>query len=100
MQAKERELSTPTPLKCSCTAPMAPSPDSVFYPPDSPSPSSPSGKDSETTKNRRPSSGSRETHRHSLCTTGISLPLADPLPLPNGTPVRKPIPLEGIAKAH
>ena len=100
MHAMGREPSTPTPPKCSRTAPTAPSPDSVFYPPDSPPPSSPSGKDSENTKNRRPSSGPRETHRHSLRTTGISLPLADPLPLPNGTPVRKPIPLEGIAKAH
>ena len=100
MHAMGREPSTPTPPKCSRTAPTAPSPDSVLYPPDSPPPSSPSGKDSENTKNRRPSSGPRETHRHSLRTTGISLPLADPLPLPNGTPVRKPIPLEGIAKAH
>ena len=100
MHAMGREPSTPTPPKCSRTAPTAPSPDSVLYPPDSPPPSSPSGKDSENTKNRRPSSGPRETHRHSLRTTGISLPLADPLPLPNGTPVRKPIPLEGIARAH
>jgi len=100
MQAKERELSTPTPLKCSRTAPTAPSPDSALYPPDSPPPSSLSGKDSENTKNRRPSSGPRETHSHSPRTAGISLPLADPLPLPNGTPVRKPIPLEGIARAH
>jgi hypothetical protein len=100
MHAMGREPSTPTPPKCSRTAPTAPSPDSVLYPPDSPPPSSPSGKDSENTKNRRPSSGPRETHRHSLRTTGISLPLADPLPLPNGTPVRKPIPLKGIAKAH
>ena len=100
MHAMGREPSTPTPLKCSRTAPTAPSPDSVFYPPDSPPPSSLSGKDSENTKNRRPSSGPRETHRHPLRTTGISLPLADPLPLPNGTPVRKPVPLEGIARAH
>ena len=87
-------------LKCSRTAPTAPSPDSTLYPPDSPPPSSLSRKDSENTKNRRPSSGPRETHRHPLRTTGISLPLADPLPLPNGTPVRKPVPLEGIARAH
>ena len=100
LDAMGREPSTPTPLKCSCTAPTAPLPDSVFYPPDSPPPSSLSGKDSENTKNRRPSSGPRETHRHPLRTTGISLPLADPLPLPNGTPVRKPVPLEGIARAH
>ena len=100
MQAKERELSTPTPLKCSRTAPTAPSPDSVLYPPGSPPPSSLSGKDSENTKNRRPSYGPRETHSHSPRTAGISLPLADPLPLPNGAPVRKPIPLEGIARAH
>ena len=100
MHAMGREPSTPTPPKCSRTAPTAPSPDSVFYLPDSPPQSSLSGKDSENTKNRRPSSGPRETHRHSLRTTGISLPLADPLPLPNGTPVRNPVPLEGIARAH
>ena len=34
LDAMGREPSTPTPLKCSCTAPTAPLPDSVFYPPD------------------------------------------------------------------
>jgi len=53
-----------------------------------------------TKKNRRPSSGPRKTHGHSLHTAGISLPLADPPSLPNGTPVSTPTPLEGIARTH
>ena len=95
MQAKERALSTPTP---SNGLRKAPSPNSVLYPPDPPSPSGLSGKAPETTKNRRPSSGPRETHDHSLHTAGVSLPLADPPYPPNGTPVRTPIPLGGIAR--
>ena len=87
MHAMGREPSTPTPLKCSYTAPTAPSPDSVLYPPDPPPLSSLSGEASKTTKNRRPSSGPRKTHGHSLHTAGISLPLADPPSPPNGTPV-------------
>jgi len=74
-QAKEREPSTPPPSNGSC---KESSPDSVFFPPESPPLSSLSGEGSKTTKNRRPSSGPRKTHSYSSHTTGISLPLADP----------------------
>ena len=59
MQAKERAPSTPTPSNGSC---KASSPDSAFYPPDSPSLSSPNGEAPKNTKNRRPSCGPRKKY--------------------------------------
>ena len=97
MQAKKLAPSTPTPPNGSR---KAFSPDSVLFPPGSfPLPGL-RGAASKTKKTRRPSSGPQKTHDYSLHTAGVSLPLADPLPLPNGTPVSKNNPLEGIARTH
>ena len=97
MQAKERAPPTPTLPNGSRKASL---PGSVLYPPDSPPLSSLSGEAPKTTKTRRPSSGPRKVHGQPLLTADITLPLAYPPSLPNGTAVHTPTPLEGIARAH
>ena len=97
MQAKERPLPTPTPPNGSRKAPSA---DSVLYPLESPQLPKIRGEASKTTKTRWPSSGPQKMHDQPLPTAGVSLLLAEPPSLPNGTPVSTPTPLEEIARTH
>ena len=96
---RKTERAPPTPTQPNGSRKVL-SPDSVFFPPESPLLPNPRGEASKTTKTRWPSSGPRKTHDKALFTAGVSLPLADLPSLPNGTPVSTPTPLEGIARTH
>ena len=55
-----------------------------------PRPTPPSSHQSPLHKDPAASSVTRKTQGRSLFTAGVSLPLADPSPLPNGTPISTP----------
>mmetsp|Transcript_41718 Transcript_41718/g.94180 ORF Transcript_41718/g.94180 Transcript_41718/m.94180 type:complete len:210 (-) Transcript_41718:48-677(-) len=75
LRKKKRASPTPTPPN---GPRKEPSPDSALFPLKPPPLPRLCGSASKTTKNRRPSSGPRKTHGHSLFTDGASIPLADP----------------------